>query len=224
MLLRSAAAALCLCAWVNCVYAQQAVSQGGQPIQLNEDGSWTAADPNRYALTADGRRVRLEANGQWRFVDPSAPGEAAAAVVPSPGPPQTADSTDLSLTKVEILRREVKRGKTTHVQTRTLFHVQVINRSDSPFRLDVERQALAAGFVARTSRGAVFPIIDIHGCEQPLHRGEACALLVTAKDSPVWGGSQSLLLQVFPNTLGNPQAATLSQPMARAQRKTVDRF
>ena len=191
--------------------SESATTEGGQTIQLHPDGRWQPENRHRFAITDDGKRVRLNDDGSWEETTDLRPATA------------TADAK-LTLAGVEILIREVNRGKGKHRQTRTRFSVAVTNQTDRAISLPAQRHTVYNNFIARSSRGDLFPIIAVSGCTLPLQEQEQCVVTVTAKGSPAWFGVTSLELQVLPNTLGNTTSRTLSTPYKQVQHRQVNRF
>ncbi len=200
-----------------------AISDDGREIRLNGDGSWVQLDRDRFATTASGERVRLKPDGSWVRVGASqAAGESSPAVSDA-GPASTTSSQDASLylAKVEILKKQIKRAKSVHAETRTIYHLQVHNDSDKAIQLGGD---LAASLTAGSSSGAQYPITSVAFDGAIVAPGQRSTLRITAAGSPQWFGIKSMNLEVAALALGNTYPRVLMKSMDDVERRLVDNF
>ncbi|MEM9620568.1 MAG: hypothetical protein AAF993_02895 [Pseudomonadota bacterium] len=203
----------------------------------------TVTYADEIAYREDGSRVLLRADGTWSALPASEVSGASdealktsnkpvptAELVPPPtsSTPNsittTAASTQLVITKVDIVSRKTKRAKYTNTQTRMWFHVQVTNSGPDSIELSKDRQNLASNIITRNSRGTVYQVITVDGCPSQIAPAQTCEIIVVAEDSPRWFGVNALDLQILPDTLGNPDTERLSFPFNQVGRRQVNEF
>lgn len=190
-----------------------AVIDGIQRVQLSDDGTWSYLPGGRYATAVGGARIKLEADGSWHVVESTVPASA------SPGRPSL--GSILVLLKVEILKKQKKRAKSTHTDTRTVFHIDVRNETDKPVELD---EYLASRFSVQTSSGTTLPVETVSYSLATIEPGASGRVTVTADGSPRWFGVKRLELLIAPHTLGNVQQQILAKGMADVEFRSVDNF
>ncbi len=200
------------------------VSDDGRHIQLNGDGTWIQLSQDRFATNAAGERIRLMPNGTWtRMLEDPQPLRGAThsnATVSPAGVPLLSEAT-LHLARVEILRRKIKRAKSIHAETRTLFHVNVDNHRAGELQLS---GIMPEQFKAMSSAGGVFEILSVQVDEPRVAPGEQAWVRVEAAGSPDWFGVKYLQLEVAAGALGNERARLLSKSMDDVERRSVDQF
>jgi len=193
------------------------ISDDGRQIRLNGDGSWVQLSRDRYATTASGQRVRLKPDGTWSTMDAgdAVASEGRAGIAP-------ANDSTLYLNKVEILKRNIKRAKSIHAETRTVYEVQVVNETDAPIQLQVD---LVDRLRAFSSSGANFPIESVSFERDEIAPGERGMIRVVAAGAPKWTfGVRHLALEVDAQTLGNADKRILSKNMNEVERRNVERL
>lgn len=193
------------------------ISEDGRQIQLNGDGTWVHLSKDRYANNAAGQRVRLKPDGTWSLLGDVTSNATQTGV---PLTPMTAalEST-LFLAEVEILRLRIKRAKSVHAATRSIYHLQVVNDSQTDVELD---DTLASKLTARSSSGAEFPIEEVTFSTSRIKPGERGVVQIVADGSPRWFGVKAMLLEVAPGALGNRQSRVLSKSMDDVDKRDVD--
>lgn len=199
------------------------ISDDGRQIQLSGDGSWVQLSKDRYATNAAGQRVRLKADGTWTIIDDD---ELAAMLErPSVSPqrplsPLTAASeSTLFLARVEILKRRIKRAKSVHAETNTVYHLQVLNDSTEHIQLTA---GLKNVLRARSSSGGEYPIESVAFDKASVAPGERSDIQVVAKGAPQWFGVKYMVLEVAAGALGNRQQRILSKSMDDVEKRSVD--
>ena len=195
------------------------VSDDGRQIRLNDDGTWRQVGGVSYATTASGARVRLRPDGSWQVLDA---GESAAVPPPAVVRPElepAAMDVSLELNQVEILRRKIKRSKTTHSQTVTVYHFSVRNEGNNLLRLGDD---LIDELRARSSSGGEWPIVSMDIDQPELTRGQQAVIRVVADGAPQWFGVKYMELQVAPGALGNRERIKLRKPMKQVERRSVN--
>ncbi len=188
------------------------VTDDGKQLQLNDDGTWVHVSQDRFATTESGERIRVRANGTWNYVT----------TVGSPiGPassPIMQDEVVIFLHAVEILRREIKRAKSTHADTRMRYTVRINNGTDEELAIDRH-----APYLSTTNRGGNYPVLSVTGPATVLPGATADISIVVA-DSPAWFGVKHLSLEVPVNALGNSVRRVLNKGMDEVKRIRVDQF
>ena len=192
------------------------ISDDGRQIQINGDGTWVQLSKDRYATNAAGQRLRLKADGTWSVIDDSKRPQ---------GTPlsrlSAANETTLFLAKVEILKRKIKRAKSIHAQSNTVYHVQVLNDTPDVIRLDGDlRGALTAGH----SSGGRFDIERVSYDRAEVAPGERGQLTVVAAGAPQWFGVKYMTLEVAANALGNSDRRVLSKNMTDVVKREVEQL
>ena len=204
------------------------VSDDGRQIRLNDDGTWVQVSQDRFATNAQGQRIRLRADGSWNVISASSED-----IVRSGSIPNTASLQDepvIFLKNVEILRREIKRAKSTHAETRMRYTIGVDNKTEQTVALD-----LTGPFEATTNRGGEYPLLSADGPSQvhPLLSadgpsqvlaGQQAEVVVVVEDSPAWFGVKFLSLEVPAKAIGNAGARLLNKNMNEVKRINVDDF
>jgi len=193
------------------------ISDDGRQIRLNGDGSWVQLSKDRYATLASGQRVRLKPDGTWSVVGAAASCVAGAFEIRTGLAP--ANNATLYLNKVEILKRRIKRAKSIHAETRTVYEVQVLNETDAPIKLDLD---IADRLRAHSSSGEDFPIESVSFATDRIAAGARGTIRVTAAGAPKWFGVKHLALEVDANALGNVEKQILSKNMNEVERRNVD--
>ena len=196
------------------------ISDDGRQIQLNGDGSWVQLSADRYAINAAGERIRLKPDGTWSVLGD----QALAPSRSNPASPSGANSlaviqTTLFLAKVEILKRRIKRAKSVHAETSSIYHLRVINDGATDIQLDA---SLADKLVARSSSGEVFPISAVEFEDPVIVAGQQATIRIEAEGSPQWFGVKTMVLEVAANALGNSQPRLLNKSMDDVERRSVD--
>ena len=192
------------------------VSDDGRQIRLNDDGTWVQVSQDRFATNAQGQRIRLRADGSWNVISASSED-----IVRSGSIPNTASLQDepvIFLKNVEILRREIKRAKSTHAETRMRYTIGVDNKTEQTVALD-----LTGPFEATTNRGGEYPLLSADGPSQVL-AGQQAEVVVVVEDSPAWFGVKFLSLEVPAKAIGNAGARLLNKNMNEVKRINVDDF
>lgn len=192
------------------------VSDDGRQIRLNDDGTWVQVSQDRFATNAQGQRIRLRADGSWNVISASSED-----IVRSGSIPNTASLQDepvIFLKNVEILRREIKRAKSTHAETRMRYTIGVDNKTEQTVKLD-----LTGPFEATTNRGGEYPLLSADGPSQVL-AGQQAEVVVVVEDSPAWFGVKFLSLEVPAKAIGNAGARLLNKNMNEVKRINVDDF
>ncbi len=203
---------LLICASTAAFSAEVVVTDDGKQIRLNDDGTWTQVSQDKFATTASGERIRVRANGSWNYV--SAPDNQ---VAHKPLPVVT-DEVVIFLESVEILRREIKRSKSKHADTRMRYTVRITNGTDDTIAVDKD-----AAFRSTTNRGGDYDLLSVTGPSTVLPSTVADLIVVVA-DSPAWFGVKYLSLEVPPNALGNSVRRLLNKDMDEVKRLRVDQF
>ena len=191
------------------------VKEGQQRIQLNGDGTWEHLPSSGYATASDGKRIRLDADGSWRLISATGASTAAATKKPETG------SSNLALLKVEVLKKQRKRAKSTHTDTRTLFHLRLVNETGRAVELN---ESLASYFNVQTNSGTQFPVETISFSSARIEPGDSGQVSVIADGSPRWFGVKRLELLIAPGALGNVQEQKLAKDMADVEFRFVDNF
>jgi hypothetical protein len=192
------------------------ISDDGRQIQINGDGSWVQLSKDRYATNAAGQRLRLKPDGTWSF---------ATATKQMDSTPLTAltaaNESTLFLPKVEILKRKIKRAKSIHAETNTVYHLQVINDTDQTIRLADDLQNR---LIAGSSTGARYAIASIEVPALQVGPGERVNITIVAEGAPQWFGVKAMTLEVAANALGNSSRRVLSKSMNEVDKRNVDSF
>lgn len=194
--------------------AEVVISDEGRQIRLNDDGTWAQVSQDRFATTLAGDRVRLRPDGSWNYVN--APTGDVSAVDKTK--PLIEDEVVLFLKSVEILRREIKRAKSTHAETRMRYTIQIDNVTAQDVRVDK-----SARFSAGSNRGGDYETLEVFGVDR-VAAGESGEIVVIVADSPVWFGTKYLSLQVPANAIGNSVRRVLNKRMDEVRRVRVDAF
>jgi hypothetical protein len=194
------------------------VKEGQQYILLNSDGTWSNVTDGGFAVASDGTRIRLDADGKWHFVASLPVARADAQTLPATG---ERSSNSLVLVKVEVLKKQRKRAKSTHTDTRTVFHLSVLNVSGKALNSD---QQLAAKISVQTSTGRNLEVESISFVPTTIEPGVSGQVRVVADGSPRWFGVKRLELLMAPHALGNIQQQRLAIDMADVEFKFVDNF
>jgi len=197
------------------------ISDDGRQIQLNSDGSWVQVSRDRYATNADGERVRLGPDGRWRVLVQDQGQNQADASSSALTPMIAAGESALYLAKVEILKRRIKRAKSVHAQTNTVYHLQIRNDSNEVIELGDD---LAASLTARSSSGRVYTIESVSYDDDVIEPGEQAGVRVVAAGSPKWFGVKFLSLEIAAGALGNAQKRVLSKNMNDIKKVSVDKL
>jgi hypothetical protein len=121
--------------------------------------------------------------------------------------------------KVEILRRKIKRAKSIHAETRTVYHLSVRNDTTNDIELN---SALQGALKARSSSGGEFPILAVDFGETRLAPGARTDIIVEAEGSPTWFGVKYMQLEVAAGALGNSDRRILSKSMNEVERRSVE--
>lgn len=215
-----------MCCGVTLAADEVVVSDDGRQIRLNGDGTWVQLSQDRFATRTDGERVRLKPDGTWTIVRqdqadivPATPSTPSAALDPAPAL-LSSDNT-LYLSRVQIERRRIKRAKSIHADTRMVFHVRIVNESDTDLEL---RPDARNGLVVRSSRGVEYPVEALSFNETRIAPGARGDAVVVASGAPQWFGVKFLSLEVAANTFGNATPRVLSKNMNEVERKEVDSF
>ena len=200
------------------------VKEGQQRIQLNGDGTWLHVPSSGYATAGDGKRIKLDADGTWRLISPAADvsdestaagAKRAATVAVESG------SNNLALLKVEVLKKQRKRAKSTHTDTRTLFHLRLLNETGRAVELN---ESLASYFSVQTNSGSQLPVESISFSSARIEAGDSGQVSVIADGSPRWFGVKRLELLIAPGALGNVEEQILAEDMADVEFRFVDNF
>jgi len=199
------------------------ISDDGRQIQLNSDGSWVQLSRDRYATNAAGERVRLRPDGRWGVLaqDQDQGQNQADASSSAQTPMIAAGESVLFLAKVEILKRRIKRAKSVHAQTNTVYHLQIRNDSSEVIELGDD---LAASLTARSSSGRVYTIESVSYDDDIIEPGEQAGVRVVAAGSPTWFGVKFLSLEIAAGALGNAQKRVLSKNMNDIKKVSVDKL
>ena len=215
-----------------CSAVEYVISDDGRQIQLNDDGSWIQISKDRHATTPDGRRIRLKPNGSW-VVMPKISGETKSALNtdhPAIGftsqiKPQnlTPNISGISilLPKVEILKKKTKMLKSSRIDTRTVFHLQIINGSKQTLQLD---ETIKSGITATSSGKDQFPVTAIQFSAVSIAPGQRAAMTVFTEGSPKWFSIKYLNIQIDKNVIANNAAKILSMNMDDVITRTVKQF
>jgi hypothetical protein len=123
--------------------------------------------------------------------------------------------------KVEILKKHRKRAKSTHTETKTVFHINVRNETRNPVVL---HEHLGARLRAQTNSGKTFAVETVSFTAATIEPGASGRVTVTADGSPRWFGVKRLELIIAPHTLGNVQQRILAKDMADVEFRSVDNF
>ena len=217
------------------VYANEVVTtDSGRQVRLNADGSWDFISANRYATSKDGQRIELRPDGSWRVVRPDAERAGktevgqelvsnAPGVQASVQPSISAGVTELQflLNDVEVLKKKTKLKKSTRLDSRMVFNVQLINHSSTALDLgEVEKEY----FRASASSGEKFKIKSVQSSVSALAAGESTNITVTASGSPKWFGVKYLSLVVRAGAFGQPVKTVLQKNMDEVASRTVKDF
>ena len=197
------------------------ISDDGRQIQLNSDGSWVQLSSDRYATNAQGERVGLHSDGTWSVLEQGQNQGQAATTSSAPTPLVVSGGSVLFLAKVEILKRRIKRAKSVHAQTNTVYHLQIRNDSSEVIELSDD---LAQSLTASSSSGKVYAIESISYDDDIIEPGELATVRVVATGSPAWFGVKFLSLQIAAGTLGNAQTRVLSKNMNDVKKVSVDKL
>ena len=192
------------------------VSDDGRQIRLNDDGTWVQVSQDRFATNAQGQRIRLRADGSWNVISASSEDIVRSGAIPNTASLQ--DEPVIFLKNVEILRREIKRAKSTHAETRMRYTIGVDNKTEQTVALD-----LTGPFEATTNRGGEYPLLSADGPSQVL-AGQQAEVVVVVEDSPAWFGVKFLSLEVPAKAIGNAGARLLNKNMNEVKRINVDDF
>lgn len=198
------------------------ISDDGRQIQLKGDGTWVQLSRDRFAINSAGQRVRLKADGTWTLMsDVEAAARPQAQAAAPLTPIQAASESTLHLAKVEILRRKIKRAKSIHAETRTVYHVGVLNDSNSTIDLTGRLERM---LTARSSAGGRFEILAVDVEVEQLSPGERANIRVEAAGAPQWFGVKYMQLEVAAGALGNSDRRILSKSMDEVEKRSVDRL
>ena len=204
------------------------VKEGQQRIQLNGDGTWLHVPGSGYATAGDGKRIRLDADGTWRLISPTADVSDGPTASPTGGGTKRSataavesGSNNLALLKVEVLKKQRKRAKSTHTDTRTLFHLRLLNETGRAVELN---ESLASHFIAQTNTGTQLPVESISFSSARIETGDSGRVSVVADGSPRWFGVKRLELLIAPGALGNVEEQKLAEDMADVEFRFVDNF
>jgi hypothetical protein len=145
----------------------------------------------------------------------------AVASISAQTPMIAAGESALFLAKVEILKRRIKRAKSVHAQTNTVYYLQIRNDSSEVIELGDD---LAASLTARSSSGRVYSIESVSYDDDIIEPGEQAGVRVVAAGSPTWFGVKFLSLEIAAGTLGNAQIRVLSKNMNDIKKVSVDKL
>lgn len=215
-----------------CSAVEYVISDDGHQIQLNDDGSWIQVSKDRHTTTTDGRRIRLKPNGRW-VVMPKTSGEAkpvlntdhlttdlTSQTKPQPLIPNVSDIS-IFLPKVEILKKKTKMLKSSRIDTRTVFHLQIVNGSKQTLQLD---ETIKSGLTATSSGKDKFPITTIQFSTASIAPGQHAAMTVFTEGSPKWFGIKYLNIQIDKNVIANNSAKILSMNIDDVIKRNVNSF
>lgn len=191
------------------------VSDDGRQIRLNDDGTWVQLSQDRFATNAQGQRIRLRADGKWNVMSAQ---DTTQGVRSSIEPVPLQDEAILYLKSVEILRREIKRSKSRHAETRMRYVVGIENNTADTIRID-----RAGQYRASTNRGGEYALLSVTG-PADVSPGATAELVVVVADSPTWFGVKHLSLEVPESALGNAAPRILNKNMNEVRRVNVDEF
>ncbi len=214
------------------LHAEQiVVTDDGSEVLLKDDGSWVQLSRDRFATSRSGERIRLQPNGRWdKVVDPRQVDGAVESIPVAPvvsesvgqSNPSYASSADyrLLLEKTEILKVEVKTQKSRRIETRTVFYLDLLNRSAETISLEsLDNKQFSAVASSREK----FEVINVDADKLELASGERAQIQVTTDGSPQWFGVKYLSLTVKADAFGGPEQV-LSVNLDDVQRITVDSF
>ena len=203
-----------LCPTLSMATSEVVISDDGRQIQINGDGTWVQLSKDRYAINAAGQRLRLRPDGTWSVMATDATPQGAPLT-----PISAANESTLFLAKVEILKRQIKRAKSVHAETVTVYQLQIKNDTDQTISLEGD---LSQRFVASSSGGTQYPIESIEVDKSQVAPGERGNITLVALGSPRWFGTKYMALEVAANTLGNSEKRILSKSMNEVDKRTVD--
>lgn len=197
--------------------AQVAISDDGEQIQLNADGTWVRLSRDRFATDDQGRRIRLRPDGTWNVV------QANTDAVPARQPATTAllDEPQVLMTSAEIWRRTIKRPKADHAEIRMRFELRVNNVTSANLAIPED---LDNRLSVQTNRGGDYPVLSVAASQRQLAPGEETTLVVWAQGAPRWFGTKYLSVVLSANALGNSVARVVSKNMDEVIRREVQSF
>ena len=198
------------------------ISDDGEQIRLNGDGTWVRISRDRFAHDEQGRRIRLRPDGTWSVVTQdaqSAPQRNAPNVVAAPV--NLTDEPLLLLPEVVIFKRVIKRPKADHAETRMRFRLALTNSDAGEFTVPSD---LANQLLVKSSGGTEFEVIESNVSESRLDPGQRAQIEVWVAGSPRWFGTKYLSVHVPPGLLGNGVERILSKNMDEVIRREVAQF
>ena len=215
--------------------AETVITDDGERVRLQDDGTWVILSEDRYATMPDGSRVRLRPDGTWVPMRQDSPTEQAQASAPlagesqagtppvAAGPARAGEARGVSLTlnSVEILRREIQRAKSSHAEVRTVYTLEVTNEGEDALALG---DAGVDAFAASSSRGLKMPIETVRTDVATLAPGERGQVRIAALGAPRWFGTKYMSLEVKPGAFGAGPGRILSKNMEDVKRREVDSF
>jgi hypothetical protein len=201
------------------------ISDDGRQILLNDDGSWVQVSKDRHATTASGQRIRLKPDGSWDVMKKLDSDEAAAHYAISNSGSQheaiAGNDVGMLLDKVEILKKKTKVLKSVRIDTRTVYHLTIINQSSENIQLDT---LPLDAFSANSSGGDVFEVLSATATSELLKPSQRTTLIVVTEGSPKWFGVKYLNIELAKNAIGSSMPRILSKNIDDVIRRTVDKL
>ena len=209
----------------NAAYAadETVISDDGRQIRLKGDGTWVQLSQDRYATNAAGQRIRLRPDGTWNVMSHARVQAEAGDTSGRERHQQQAlvDEPVLYLGQVEILKRSIRRSKSTHADKRMRFVVEVDNRSQQTLHIPNDLERLVG---VLDNRGGVYTVTSVRVDTSEIAAGNRGKVYVETKDAPQWFGLKYLTVKVDAGGLGNEQPRLLNKRMDEVVRREVDSF
>jgi len=198
------------------------ISDDGQQILLNDDGSWVQVSKDRFATTISGQRIRLKPDGSWdimKKLDGDKQANNKTAQTQSLQAITNNENVGILLNKVEILKKKTKTLKSKRIDTRTVFHLTIINQGNENLLFD---SLPLKAFTARSSGSDIFKILSAKADVTQLKPTERTTLVIVTNGSPKWFGVKYLNIELAKNAIGNSSARILSKNIDDVIVRTVE--
>jgi hypothetical protein len=186
--------------------AQEAISDDGREVLLNDDGTWAFRSTDRFANTSDGRRVRLRADGSWKYV-----GNASGNALLSSNLQLKTTQIDIRLDKVVIETYEKKVQKNKRVKSQTVFFLDLASSPQAQQDITVRREDIS-NIKVSDSNGRDYPLLSIQPAPTTLKPGSQASITVRVNGSPQWWKDvESMEISFQPGVFGLQDPVSLMQ-------------
>ncbi len=203
--------------------AQEAISDDGRTVLLNEDGTWSFRSTDRFASTGDGRRVRLQADGKWQYVG-DASGSATGKALLSSGLQLKTTQIDIKLDKVVIETYERKIQKNKRVKSQTVFFLNLSSSPQAQQDILVTSEDIS-NIKVSDSNGRDYTLLSIKPAPVSLKPGSQASIAIRVDGSPQWWKDvDSMEISFQPGVFGLLDSVSLVQKVADFDIQKVSGF